>query len=330
MSTETPTGQEQHAPATSELPNGAPAAPADGGVAPEQQTQQEPTPEAEAAAAAAAEDARKRKERNERFGDLTKQRNKALEEAAYWRGVAEASRGQQAPQAPQQQSEPQVNADPEPDPNAFPGKEFDPGYAKAVAAWAGRQEARRLAEEDRKARTEAEAKTAEERAFNEGRERFFEARDQADALEDANPQYVGLVTATLDNIARAEPLGTPGRLVDIVTQVENKAWVVAALGSKPGLLQQIQTLNPTQRAIAIGKIDAQISANLRSPNAPAPKPQAAAPASAPANGASVAPPSNPAGITPPPALNGKGSAVPQIDPNKASMEDYVRWRESMQ
>jgi hypothetical protein len=94
--------------------------------------------------------------------------------------------------------------------------------------------------------------------------------------------------------------------------------VAAALATKPGLRQQIYSLDPMSRALAIGRIDAQISANLRaSAQAAKPAPQAA---KAPASSAQTQ-------VTPPAQVNGRG-ASPSFDPNKGSMDDYVRWRSS--
>lgn len=323
MSTDTPPAQDQ-APVTTELPNG--AAPAgDGGVAPAEPQTETPDP-AQASQPSEGEgetpDHRKAKYR---FSEMSKALREAERKAEYYRGLADASRmGQNAP-PPAEQPVSQAVADPEPDAASYAGKDFDPQYLRDVARWEGRQEARKLNEETRKASETETARQVAERAFEEGRTRFVAAREEAEAIEDTHPQYAGMVSATLDNIARAEPPGTPGRLVDVITKTENKAWVTAALATKQGLLQSIMALDPASRALAIGRIDAQISANLSA--APAPKP-AAQPAPAPANGA--APSSQTPALQPPTQLNGKGSAAAIIDPNKASMDDYVRWRESMQ
>ena len=316
MTTETPTAPASPAPVTAELSPEVAAPQADGVVASDTQPQTEPAPQTADDAAKA--DAGRFKGS---ISDLTRDRNTAREEAAYWRGIAEASRnaGQTSQAAPPPPPQP---VDLEPSPDDFAGKEFDPKYLRAVAQWEGRQEVKR-AQEAMTARQAAEAKEAEAtKAFEAGRARFIEARQDAEAIEEAHPQYAGVVAQTLDNIARAEQPGTPGRLVDVLTQAENRAWVVAALATKPGLLNQVMALDPTSRALAIGKIDAQISANLRSSStaqAAQPKPAAAAQPAP-----SAIPP-----VQPTPMLNGKGAA-PSINPDTASMQDYVRWRESMQ
>ena len=317
---ENPTAPENVQP-EAELPN-AGAAPAPDGASGQDQTQSQPPAEGEQEGEV---DARAEKPEHRRaasrFSDLTRERNRAIEEAAYWRGVAEASRGQNArpdavQEAPQQ---PQQPSDPEPNPADFVGKEYDPAYLKAIARWEGRQEVKAATQA---AKTEA-AREAEERVayqrFEEGRTRFVEARQNAEAIEEQYPNYAGAVVSMFDEIARAEPPGTPNRLIDVITQSENPEWVVAALRTKDGLRQQIYSLDPVSRALAIGRIDAQISANLR----------ASAQAARPASQSAKAPASSAqqTQVTPPAQVNGRG-ASPSFDPNKGSVDDYVRWRSS--
>lgn len=313
MTTETPPGQDTPAPATTELPNGAAAAPADGVAASaEPQQTQEPKPSEQG-------ETPEHRKASFRFSEMSKQLRKQAEENAYLRGQIDAlARTGGAQPQPEQQPQAQPVQDLEPDPASYAGKEFDPKYAKDVAAWAGRQEARKLAEAQAAARENETRAQAEQREFEEGRARFISARSDAEALEESHPQYAGAITQTLDDIARMEIPGTPGRLIDVVTRTENKAWVAAALATKPDLLRQIQALDPVSRAMAIGKIDAQISANLRASPAPAASPPA-----------QTAPSGQPATTEPPPQINGRG-AGPQINPEKASMEEYVRWREQQQ
>lgn len=316
MSTDTPLAQDQEAPVTTELPNGAAAPVEDGGVA----TESQPAEEAQAPAPAETPDHRKL---NHRFSELSKKLRAAERDAEYNRGVADAlMRGQNA--QPVQEPTSQAVADLEPDAQSYAGKDFDPQFLRDVARWEGRQEARKMTEEGRKVQAAETARQAEQRIFEEGRNRFVAAREETELIEDAHPQYAGVVLSTLDSIARAEPPGTPGRLVDVITRADNKAWVIAALGSKEGLLQSIMAMDPASRAMAIGRLDAQISANLSA--APAPRPAAQA---APANGAVTPSSQNPA-PQPTPQLNGKGTAAAIIDPNRASMDDYVRWRSAMQ
>jgi hypothetical protein len=320
MSTDANPGVETQAPASSELSNGA-APVADGDAAPAE-PQQTPDGQPAGEPAKAEGETPEHRKASYRFSEMSKQLREAEKQAAYYRGLADAAqRGQNAP-APPIEATPVAQADPEPDPAKYAGKDFDPAYLRDVARWEGRQEAKRLHEELKASQTRETEAQARERAFEEGRQRFMEAREvQARAIEEQHPQYAGVVTEALDDIARMEPPNTPGRLIDVVTLTENPGWVAAALATKPELRRQILALPPERRALAIGKIDAQISANLAAAQSAQPQaPQAPAP-SAPVQ-ASPAP-------TPPPVVNGRGAA-PSIDLNKADMNDYVRARASMQ
>lgn len=325
MSNETPTAPETNAPTATELQPGAPAAaPADGVAAePEQQQTQE-----DQATLEEQERRNKNRERfDRRFGELSKREREAREEAAYLRGQLEAiQRAGAQPQAQPPQAIDAAQADPEPDPESYPGKSYDAAYLRDVARWEGRQEVRRSNEaREQEAVRAREAQTAQ-REFEQGRERFFEARQDAEAIEEQFPQYAGVATQALDNIARAEPPGTPGRLVDIVTRAENRAWVATYLQTNPQELRAIAQMDPVNRAYAIGRLDARISANLSRSSQPPPaaQPTASAAATPPASSAPSVPQ-----VAPPATLNGR-AATPNLDPNKMSMEEYALWRNSMQ
>lgn len=311
MTTEIPQGQEQ-APATTELPNGAAAAPADGVGAPaETQQTQEPQPEPQT-------ETPEHRKASYRFSEMSKQLRKQAEENAYLRGQIDAlGRGGAQPQQQTQPEAPQAVADPEPSPEAYPGKEFDPKYVRDLALWSGRETARELARQQAEARETETRAEAQRREFEEGRARFLSAREEAEVLEDSNPQLAGVVAATLDDIARSEPPGTPGRMIDLVTRVENKAWVAAAFATKPDLRREIQALDPVSRALAIGRIDAQISANLRMSQAAKPAPTAPTPPP-------VAPSAQPA-LTAPPQVNGGGTASASFNAEKADFADFERY-----
>lgn len=322
MSTEnTPAPAATPAPSTSELPAGG-AAPADGGVATsEQHTGQPADPNAQPGEGNGApqNETPAHRKPEYRFGELTKQRNAAREEAAYWKGVAEAARqGQNAPAPPHPPAQAAVDEDPRPDPHSgkYPGKEFDPSYYADLAEWSGRQSARKLADEQRKEAEARQQREAEQSSLEAGRQRFIAAMEASQGLAESHPQYAEAATLTLERIARSEPVGTPGRLIDCVINAEHPQWVAAALATKPGLLENIQKLGPVERGLAIGRIDAQIGVNLRAQ----PQTPAAQPAAAPAP--SSIPPTAPA---PAPQVNGRSTASP-MDPSKMSMSEYAAWR----
>lgn len=291
------------APAANELSNG--AAPVATGVAvPE--TQQLETPEAPNAEPAETPEHRKA---SYRFSELSKQKHAAEVRAAKAEGIAEAMMrmGQNAP-TPAPAAAPAAVVDPEPNPEDFTGKNYDPEYLKAVARWEGRQAVKQ-------ATSEATAQAAEAQAFEAGRTRFIDARTKAEQVEASFPEYAGAVAQTLDQIARAEGPG-PNRLIDVVTQTENPEWIAAAFATKPGLYEKILRMHPVARSIEIGRIDAQISANLRAQPAPVPQPAPPTPAVIP----------NPA-ATPPATLSGRGAAAPIGNPPVGDMVAYRAWRQ---
>lgn len=324
MSIEAP--QAPEAPNATELQTGAPAAaPADGVASPEnlQQTQDNANGEG---------DKPEHRKAAYRFSEMSKQLRESERRAAFLEGQLEALRLQNsgAPQPPAPQPEAQVAQDLEPDPEAYPGKAYDPKYLRDVAAWEGRREARALQEKAAKAAEEERQAQAQRAEFEKGRERFFEARSDAEAIEEQFPQYSGVATRALDDIARAEPAGTPGRLIDIITRAENRAWVGTYLATNPQVLREIAQMDPVNRAYAIGKIDARISANLQGSPQPAPaaQPSAAAPAPAAAQPPAQPAPSNTPQVQPPAHLNGR-AATPSLDPRNArDMEEYIAARKA--
>lgn len=282
---------------TSELQPGQ-GAPADGVVIDENAQADAAAVEAAAAAEAEAAKANANRERtNKRFSDLSRERNSALEEAAYWRGVAEAaSRGQQPPAQPQGQQPAQANVLPngEPNPDNYPAGEFDREYIRALAAFEAKQI---LASE----RTQ-EAQRVE---FETGKERYQNAISlaEADGFEDG--------ARTLAQIARADR-----PTVDIITAADNPHWIGEHFARNPQDLQYAMHLPPAQRAMFIGKLDARFSTYIAA--TPAPKPT---PASQPA-------PANPIPV-PAPQVIGRG-ATPNFNPETADYEAYKRARDSGQ
>lgn len=289
-------------PATTELQPGQ-GVPADG-VVPAEEAQ----PDAAAQAAAAEAEARKaednRNRANRRFSDLTRERNAAIEEAAYWRGVAEAKAGGQ--QQPQQQPQPQpspaqAGAAPNPnDTNRYPGGEFDPQYMRDLARFEARQELQAI-----------EAERAKQREFETGRERYHAALDAIDTEEfDGNP--TGQAAETIARIARADRT-----LCDTITAAQNPAWIAEHFARFPSDVSYALSLPPVQRALLIGQLDAKYGAYAaaRPRHTPAQQQQAA-----PAPQASPAPQ-----LTPAPQVNGRGSS-PNFNPETASYEEYAKAR----
>jgi len=279
---------------TSELQPG--GAPVDGVVIDENAQTEAAAAQAAAAAEAEVAKANANRERGQRrYSDLTRERNAALEEAAYWRGVAEAkAQGQQPPAQPQGQPA-QANALPNgaPNPDAYPAGEFDGQYIRDLA----RFEAKNILAEERQHEAQA-------REFETGRERFSNAISLAEGegFEDG--------ARTLAQIARADR-----STVDIITAAENPHWIGQHFAVNPQDLQYAMRLPPAQRAMFIGKLDARFSAYIAATPAPAP---VKAPASQPAP-VSQQP-------TPTPQLGGRG--VSHFNPETASYEEYRAAREA--
>lgn len=305
MTTETPAPTPAPQPQASELqPNAAApaAAPADGG-APANGEGQEPAETPSQTPEQIAEAERKRHEKNQRFGDLTKERNKAREEAAYWRGVAEAARNGTRPPEPPAPQAPTAPAGP-PDPKdtaKYPAGEFDARYAADLAKFELRQEqeAERIRESARSAQEAARAE------FEAGVARWQgvveEAREAGEGFENAE--------AVLNSTT------IPARSMDLITSADNPVHVAEYFGRNPKELRDVLAMPPMRQATLIAKLDHAISVNLAK----------AKPAATPAQPAPAAPQPSPAAMPTP--VNGAGAAA-SFDPNKASFEEYKAARES--
>lgn len=290
---------ETQAPA-SELQPGA-SAPVDGGAAPVEGQAPTDAQQAEEAAALAAAAERKREEKNLRFGDLTKERNKAREEAAYWRGVAEAARTGK-PQAQEPAPQPEAPKGP-PDPKSYPQGEFDSRYIADLAKHELREEMR--AEDDRRA--QAERSRAANEALQSGAQRLQETVDAAYAEADgANGQFFQNAPRFMEAAARSLPVP----IVDLITESTNRIHVAEILGrgglaDEPVDFQTLAKMKPVQAARYIAKIDDRVTALLKS--------QSAQPAPA----ARPAPQPSPQPI---PTVSPSGAA-PQFNPEKASFAE---------
>jgi len=258
-------------PQASELQPSAPA-PADGGAPQTGEGQatgeQQQSDEAAAAAQAAAE--RKREEKNLRFGDLTKERNKAREEAAYWRGVAEAARNGQAPK---EQAAPQAPTAPKgpPDPKDYPQGQYDPRYTVDLA----KHELRAEQEADRERQSTAEREAAVHREMEEGRARVESVIERAASIADENPDLAGAEGVLRLALVPLDRGGISRHTADLITTADNPLHVAEYFARKPDDLRGLRSLPPIEQAKYIGKLDAMIGANLKraaSQPAPTPKP----------------------------------------------------------
>lgn len=232
---------------------------------------------------------------NKRFSDLSRERNQAREEAAYWKGVAEAARAGQPQPAAQPQA---VQPSGPPDPESFPQGRYDPDYAIAMAEYRFEQKLKT----EKEAAATAEREAAEARTVQEGRARWEGVCEQA---ERAGQGFENALSVLESRDVRRPTM-------DLITTAEHPLHVAEYFGRKPDQLRALLDLPIVEQARHIARLDVRISDNIRASQArqvetPAP---VTAPTPSPA-----AMPTAPAG----------GSAAP-FDPNKGSMEDFVRWR----
>lgn len=304
--TETPAASELQPgaqPQAAQAPADGDAQQAEGQAQPAEQPQEQPVESEE-------QKDKKRERFDRRFSDLSKQAREAREEAAYWRGVAEAARrGGQAEPEPAQAAPAELVA---PNPKDFPQGEYDPKYVAALAKHELRLEQRAEAE----AAAKREAEKAAREAFQAGAQRLRQTLDKAEeAADGAQGQYFANAPLVLREAART----LPPAVVDLITEAENPIHVAELIGrgglkDDPLDLGKLKSLSPAQAARKIAKLDAFVTLRLQAQAQP-PKP-ATPPAPPPA------PQPSPAPI---PTVTPTGAA-PSIDPNKGSMDDYVRWR----
>jgi hypothetical protein len=195
-----------------------------------------------------------------------------------------------------------------PDPKSYPQGEYDPRYAADLAKFEIREEAR--VESENAARAEREA--AAQAQIQQGFGRLEDTLAQADAIADGEGgEFFSNAPEFLRQAARALPTS----VVDCITESEHRVHVAEILGrgglkDDPADMARLRSMSPTQAARYIAKIDARVGASLAS------RQQASAASPRPA------PQPSPAPI---PTVTPSGAA-PSFDPNKGSMEDFVRWR----
>lgn len=293
---------------TSELQPGAPA-PADGGATPanvdanapeQQQTPPAETPE---------EQDKKRQRFDRRFSDLSKAAREAELRAARLEGELNALRNSQRQPEPQAQPAPVAPA--APDPKSYPGGKFDDKYIEDFAAWKAERAVEAALEKrdaDAKERQRAEAANA---AIQEGRQRLEQTLSAAIAEADSEQgEHFQNAPRVLDlAFFPVREGGLPRYVVDLITESDNPVHVAEVLGRQPDRLAAVRQMTPIQAAKYLGALDAQIGANLKR-LAAKPAPARPAPQASPA----------PVPVVP------SGGAAPSFDPNKGSMEDFVRWR----
>lgn len=224
-----------------------------------------------------------------RFSQLSQERNAALQEAAYWRGLAEGKAAvPSAPAAPAAQA-----AEGPPEAGNYPGGEFSPEYIRDLSRFEARMEARTALEAERRA-MQAEA------AFEEGRQRFLAVHQAvASAGDDLALQFVEQIGHRPDGRA----------LADSLAESEYAPLAAQYFARNPQDWRRIAQLPPTRRAVEIDRIGQTVQYRMQQQQA-----YAAAQAQQPSRPS----PTQPAAT--PQALNGRGAA-PALDPERASLAE---------
>lgn len=304
MSEQDNTALDTQAPAAAELQPGV-GAPVDGAV--DDNTAQPTNDDVAAQEAAAAEEARAQANRdraNRRFGDLTKERNAAAQEAAYWKGIAEERARSGAPPRPLEQlAAAPADANAPPNPADFAAGEFDPAFTRALA----RFEAKQILAEERTAQQQAQAQAEAQRAMQAGETRW------RTAIETATSEGFEEGALVLDRLGR-----TPGMrdVVDSITETADPAYAAEYFARNPEELQAVIQMPPRQRDRYLGAVEVQAAQWRKAQTA-----RSAQPAPTPAR-TQNAPVQQPA-MQATPTVNGRG-ATSVFNPETASLADFER------
>lgn len=163
-------------------------------------------------------------------------------------------------------------------------------HAAALAVWKQTQRVTQRETEEASATVKAAQAKAEEIAKAEQAEL---AKGWQVAVAEAKTRY-----ADFDAVALSPTLPVSPAVASMIAASEQGADVLYHLGQNPALAAAISQLNPVQAAMALGRIEGQLSA-------PKPRTQSKAPD-----------PINPA----------RGPAAPMRDPDKMSPAEYRAWR----
>jgi hypothetical protein len=295
-------------PTSAELQQGVVAAPVDGAGVPNVQQPTEGEGEGQQPDASDRPETPEHRRLNKRFSDYAQRTREAEIRAARAEAEVEAYRRMGVrPQPETQQPVAQPTLDnAEPDPNAYPGGEWDPQYVKDSARFEARQE---FAEQAQRQRDLAE--------FEAGRQRYQQTLAQADELAGQSEDFAN-APRYLELIGRHDR-----ETSDMVLGAENPVHVAEWIGRNPDLARKLASMHPFHRAAQIGRIDATISANIAAASRrPAPAPEPGPAAQAPTLAPQPAP-------GPSPTLTGRGAApgFNPYDPN-VTQEQYNAWRAS--
>jgi hypothetical protein len=203
--------------------------PATDGLATPEQAEQA----AEETAAAETPQAKERRSAQTRINELTRARHDAEREAAYWRGIAEASRGNQQQPATQQ-------IEPAKKPTASDFQDYDT-YVEALAEWKAEQKVAEALER-RQQSTEQARKAAEAREVAKS---WSERQNAARSIFADYDAVVGSADVTI----------TPA-VSDILLTSDKGPEVAYYLAKNPSVVEKLNALSPTAAAREIGRLEA--------------------------------------------------------------------------
>jgi hypothetical protein len=259
-------------------------------------------------------DAQDKRSPGYRFSQLTADRNKAQQEAAYWRGVAEAFQRGQAPGAPQNAvAAPEAPQPPSaPNPTLYEYGEVDPRYLADLAKHHGREEAAALfREQQEKAEADARAR-AEAARHNEGLTRFKTVVDETrSAGFEAGAEVLRAVAADTQT-------------ADLIATSSHPAHLAEWLGRNPDYFNDIVAADSiAERARLVERAAVHVSTYVEARRRQAsarPTPSTAQPAPAPQPAPAAAPAPATPGLTATTGVQGRGGAVP-FNPDTAAFSD---------
>lgn len=177
--------------------------------------------------------AKERRSAQGRINELTRARHEAEREAAYWRGLAEASRaGQQQPAAQQQEATKK--------PTASDFQDYD-AYVEALAEWKAEQKVTEALE--RRQQSSEQAKKA------------AEAREIAKSWSERQ-NAVRSVFADYDAVVGSADVTITPAVSDILLTSDRGPEVAYYLAKNPSVVERLNSLSPTAAAREIGRLEA--------------------------------------------------------------------------
>lgn len=213
---------------------------------PEPEAAAEPEPSAEEATSEPEQPEKKKHDANERIRQLNERTKAAEAETARLRAELEAK------------ANPPTQTD-RPKPEDFVGGRYSDAYLDALEAWRDSQIEKQVNEKLTK--REQEAKQREQQAKLES-EKEKVIKKEVEFIAD-HPDYDDVLQQVFDRQIIVKGDGIADALIDM----ENGIELAYQIGSNPELLEEFESLTPTQRLIRIGQMSAQSTTAPAKPTA---------------------------------------------------------------